>query len=107
VFCTVPVPEKVLPEIYKRLKKDGKLLIFEHIQSREGIAKWLQGLYDLVWHIPLGGCSLSRPTDRSLVDPEYMGFKEGEGWKDVDLNKVIGESRHSCIPCVWGSLTKV
>ena len=63
-------------------------------------------MYDWVWHIFLGGCILSRPTDRLLVNPECMGFRAGEGWKETDLNKIKGESRYCCIPCVWGTLTK-
>lgn len=62
--------------------------------------------YDYFWHIAFGGCSLSRPTQRWLLGPEFMGFKEGEGWEKVELEKVKGESRWSVIPMVWGRLVK-
>ncbi|KAA8904799.1 S-adenosyl-L-methionine-dependent methyltransferase [Sphaerosporella brunnea] len=106
VFCTVPTPERVLPQVFQRLNRGGQLRIFEHILSHDSAARRVQQMYDWFWWFPLGGCSLCRPTDKWLVDPEYMGFGNQEGWGEVDLNKIVGESRHSCLPCVWGALTK-
>ncbi|KAF8540011.1 S-adenosyl-L-methionine-dependent methyltransferase [Trichophaea hybrida] len=106
VLCTVPTLHKVLPALHRRLKSGGELRIFEHTQSHDKTTMRLQRLYDWIWHFPFGGCELSRPTDRLLVDAEYMGFKDGEGWKEIDLNKIKGESRYSCFPSSWGTLVK-
>lgn len=62
--------------------------------------------YDYLWHIPFDGCHLSRPTPKWLVDPEFMGFQQGEGWEKTELEKVKGESRWEPFPNVWGRLVK-
>ncbi|KAI5855999.1 S-adenosyl-L-methionine-dependent methyltransferase [Tricharina praecox] len=98
VLCSIPDPSIHLPALHRRLKRGGELRIFEHIRSHDSTTAWLQWFYDFVWHIPFAGCELSRPTDKLLG--------ELEGWKEVQLEKIKGESRWCTIPSSWGWLVK-
>ena len=43
-FCSVPDPVRGLRELHRRLKPDGRLLMFEHVRSRFGPIAVLQDL---------------------------------------------------------------
>ncbi|KAL7267526.1 hypothetical protein RUND412_009883 [Rhizina undulata] len=106
VLCSVPNPKEILRGIYRILKPGGELRFFEHVQSQEPTTKRIQGLYDYVWHFLFGSCNMSRPTHLWLQDPEFMGFKDNEGWEIVEVEKLKCESKYDCLPIAYGRLVK-
>jgi hypothetical protein len=56
------------------------------------------GAIDFIWPHFLGGCSITRDTEK---------FMRGAGqWKDVDLKKPEDEPKWAVLPHVMGVLTK-
>jgi len=105
-LCSTPSNRAIYRALHRLLKPGGELRIFEHVQSNDRITKRVQSFYDYFWHIPFGGCNLSRPTAEWLQDVTFMGFEESEGWSVVELKKLLGESPWSCMPVVYGRLVK-
>ncbi len=63
VLCTVADPERVLTEIARVLKPDGRLLFMEHIRSTAPRRAAWQDRLNPLWRATLGnGCNCNRPT---------------------------------------------
>lgn len=75
VFCSVSDPRRVLREIKRVCKADGRLLLFEHVRLEEGPIAKAQDVLNPVWTSITGGCSLNRDTVR-LLREEGMEITE-------------------------------
>jgi len=63
VLCTVANPERVLAEIARVLKPDGRLLFMEHIRSTAPRRAAWQDRFNPLWRATLGnGCNCNRST---------------------------------------------
>ena len=115
-LCSVPMPRRVISELYLLLESEGQWLVYEHVRTRYkghfvdywqrryvilahgSFANNIAGLLDIVWPHFLNGCELCRPTDAWLLD--------AGPWKKVDLAPLKGEGPYHTIPSILGSLTK-
>jgi ubiquinone/menaquinone biosynthesis C-methylase UbiE len=104
-LCSIPTPEKLIPEFYPLLKPGGQILIFEHVASEHPFQKFVQDLYtNAGWRFILDGCELNRPTQSYLIE---SGKGPGKaGWKEVDLKMLPDEGWWSVIPHAIGKLVK-
>ena len=60
-LCTVAEPARVLAELWRVLRPDGRLLLMEHgLSEDDGVARWQQRLNGLQ-RIVACGCNLNRP----------------------------------------------
>lgn len=71
VLCSVPDPSRVLMEIGRVLKPDGRLLFFEHVLSdSEKVQRW-QHRFNPYWHRCAGGCQLNRETTAYMLQAGF------------------------------------
>lgn len=71
-FCTVPSAEKVLAELRRVLRPDGRLLFVEHgLSPNANTAKW-QNRLNPIWKPIGGGCNINRKIDDTI---EASGFR--------------------------------
>ena len=98
VICGVPEPQKTLRGMYELLKPGGQMIVYEHVESHDAVSRFVQGIYNVVWPYPFGGCHLDRPTG------EYL-MKAGK-WSRVELEPKKEEDDWSLFPRVIGRLTK-
>ena len=73
-LCTVPEPGEALREIYRVLKRGGKLLFCEHGEAPDKRVRRFQRYVEPVWKIVAGGCHLTRNI-QALI--EMNGYKIG------------------------------
>lgn len=80
VFCSVPDPVQGLKEIRRVCKEDGKIIMLEHMRSRNPV---VGKLMDLVNFIPLNiwGANINRRTMENL---KKAGFKD----EDIEVQNV-------------------
>lgn len=73
VLCTVKNQRKILSEIHRVLKPEGKLVFIEHViaKNNPSRSKWQQRL-EPIWKIVACGCHLTRDTESDI---EQAGFK--------------------------------
>lgn len=71
-LCSIRDTQLALNEIKRVLKKNGELLIIEHVLSPEPNINLLQKILNPIWKIFAGGCHLTCDTKNEL---ESMGFK--------------------------------
>ena len=71
VLCSVSNPSRVLAELRRVLKADGRYLFIEHGGSDDaGLARWQHRL-DPLWKRVAGGCHLSRNIVTMLADAGF------------------------------------
>ena len=114
-LCSVQQPKKLIKGLYSYLKPGGMWIVFEHVaMKRGGLLKYYQGkvllaphsklmltgaaLIDIVWPHFMGGCSLTRDTEKSLRD--------GGHWSSVELEQPSDEPSYKILPNVRGWLIK-
>lgn len=84
VFCSVPDPVKGLEEIRRVCKRNGRILMLEHMKSNNIL---VGGLMDLVNFIPLNiwGANINRKTMENLIkagfDRDYIMYENV--WSDI------------------------
>ncbi len=72
VLCTVDEPERVLDEIARVLRPQGRFLFIEHVRaSSPRLARW-QDRLERPWRSFAEGCRCNRPT---LEQIEQAGFR--------------------------------
>jgi len=70
-MCTIPDLGRALGEMRRVLRRGGRLLFSEHGLSPDGrIARW-QRWVSPCWCFLSGGCSVSRPIQRSIEDAGF------------------------------------
>lgn len=78
-LCSVDDPARVLAEIRRVLKRDGRVLFLEHGLSTEpGVARWQERL-NPVWRPLAVGCNLNRPV-RDLLGRAGLRIIEAEDY---------------------------
>jgi len=83
-LCSIPNTKSVLLEIKRILKKDGKLLIIEHVKSSDYKINRLQNIINPFWKVFAGGCSLVCDTKKELVE---NGF-ESSAIKQINVDGI-------------------
>lgn len=75
VLCTIPDLEANLKAMFKILKPSGKLLVIEHVHSKNNLIFQFQKIVNPAWNFLAAGCNLTRNTDEII---EKIGFKKLE-----------------------------
>lgn len=91
VLCTVPNLEKTLLVIKELLKKNGKLIILEHIHSKHPIKSKFQTIINPIWKKVGEGCNLNRNTDEILVKNGFTMLKESYFKHGLDFYEAVFE----------------
>jgi ubiquinone/menaquinone biosynthesis C-methylase UbiE len=72
VLCTVENPSRVLQEIRRVLKPDGRFIFLEHVRSHEPKLARRQDRFERPWGWVAGGC---HPNRRTLETIEAAGLE--------------------------------
>ncbi|KAF9880728.1 hypothetical protein CkaCkLH20_01770 [Colletotrichum karsti] len=98
-LCSIPEPEKNIPELYSYLKKGGRWYVYEHVQvSYNWPLRLYQRLVNLVWPRALNGCELCRDTRKTLMN--------AGPWDKVDVAQPPIEPWYQIVPHIFGTFTK-
>jgi ubiquinone/menaquinone biosynthesis C-methylase UbiE len=76
VLCTIPDPGKAFPLFYQWLRPGGRLILLEHIQSKNKTGKIIQNLVTPAWKHIAEGCHLNRSTDDMAKKAGFSIVKE-------------------------------
>ncbi|KAH6674245.1 S-adenosyl-L-methionine-dependent methyltransferase [Halenospora varia] len=98
-LCSIPAPRFMINELYGYIKEGGCWIVYEHVKVKEG--RWVapyQSLVDFIWPHFLGGCSITRDTEKWL--------KAAGAWSKVELKQPEGEPVYQVIPHIKGILVK-
>ncbi len=76
VLCTIKNPQDGAELYYNLLKKDGKLLVLEHIHSSESFYGKLQQWINPIWRPFADGCNLTRRQDIILKSQGFKAMNE-------------------------------
>lgn len=71
VFCSVPDPVKGLKELKRVLKKDGRILMLEHMRSQNKFVGLFMDLFNWI-SLYIWGANINRKT---IINIEKAGFK--------------------------------
>jgi ubiquinone/menaquinone biosynthesis C-methylase UbiE len=71
VLCSIDDPRIALSRFHRWLKKDGKLIVLEHIHSEKKVNRNIQNIVNPLWKKVADGCNLNRDTDVLIKE---MGF---------------------------------
>ena len=67
VLCTAPVPELVIAETKRVLKRGGQIRLIEHVRSPRGISGFLMKTFNSLWlGLNKHGCNMHRLIDAVL-----------------------------------------
>ncbi|KAK1980162.1 methyltransferase domain-containing protein [Colletotrichum cereale] len=98
-LCSIPEPEKNIPELYSYLKKGGRWYLYEHVKATHS---WPIRLYqrfvNLVWPRALNGCQLCRDTGKTL--------RSAGPWANIDVSQPPAEPWYQIVPHIFGTFTK-
>jgi len=93
-ICSIPEPNKVLLEIRRVLKPQGKVIFAEHgIAPDQEVVKW-QNRINPIWNVIGGGCNLNREIDRLYIDAGFAfsdiekGYIPGPRWATYNYQGV-------------------
>ncbi len=75
VLCSVPEPVKVLKEMKKVLKKNGKILMLEHVKSNHFLIKIFQHIHNPITKI-LFGFNVNRDTIKNIKKAGFKNIKQ-------------------------------
>ena len=94
-FCSVPQPEDTISALVDQvLKPGGKLLYFEHVQSRREDVAWWQHFWSPIWGMAFDGCVIGRPTDAIIEglnvwkEKEITRLEEGKDTEDLFVHSI-------------------
>jgi len=81
VFCSVPDPVKGLKELKRVLKKDGRIIMLEHMRSQNELVGKLMDLFNWV-SLYTWGANINRKTIENI---------EKAGLKLVEVNDLMSD----------------
>ncbi|QSZ36838.1 hypothetical protein DSL72_006721 [Monilinia vaccinii-corymbosi] len=98
-LCSVGEPEKMIKDLYRKLKVGGIWVLYEHVVTKQGgwVAMY-QSCVNILWPHFLGGCEITRDTEKSL--------REVGKWSKIDLKQPAEEPSYKILPHVMGVLEK-
>lgn len=76
VLCTIPQPDLALERFKKWLKPQGKLIIIEHIHSKNKFNARFQNVVNPIWNKIGEGCNLNRNTHLLLAEKGFISANE-------------------------------
>ena len=76
VLCSIDDPRRALDKFHRWLKKDGKLIVLEHIHSDKKVNRKIQNLVNPVWKKLADGCNLNRDTDILIKQCGFYPIQE-------------------------------
>ncbi len=90
VLCSVPYPVKVLKEMKRVVKKNGKILMLEHTKSRHFLIKILQHIHNPLTRF-LFGFNVNRDTLENIkkagLDYKYKNLAFFDVFKKIEARK--------------------
>lgn len=87
VFCSVPDPIKGLKEIRRVLKPDGKLIMIEHVLSKNRFISFLQNLFNGIVRF-FTSVNINRDTGKNIIK-SGMEVIEDKNLAMVDVFKLF------------------
>ncbi|MCL4377944.1 MAG: class I SAM-dependent methyltransferase [Actinobacteria bacterium] len=87
VFCSVPDPIKGLKEIRRVLKPDGKLIMIEHVLSKNKFISFLQNLFNGIVRF-FTGVNINRDTGKNIIK-SGMEIIEDKNLAVIDVFKLF------------------
>lgn len=82
-LCSVPDPVAVLRELRRVLKRDGRLLMFEHVRSRNPVLGWT--LDAMTFWTRLAGTEMNRDTTRNVTRAGFRITRIDSVYLDIIL----------------------
>jgi SAM-dependent methyltransferase len=89
VLCTIPDPEAALRQCISWLKPGGKVILLEHIASKDKWGYLLQQTIDPVWNHLAEGCHLDRHTDILIQNMGLHKISEEHFTKALPFYKAV------------------
>ena len=97
-LCSIPNPDLALLEIQRVLKKDGELLIIEHVTSPDSKVNNFQNKINPFWKLLTGGCQLTCDT-KAILEKSGFEISTIEEMYLPSIPKFVGYN-------IWASLRK-
>jgi ubiquinone/menaquinone biosynthesis C-methylase UbiE len=72
VLCSVADPAGALAELHRVIRPGGELRFYEHVLSTIPTRARRQRRADPIWTRVIGGCHLTRDTQRAMVDAGFV-----------------------------------
>ena len=82
-LCSVPDPVAVLRELHQVLNRDGRLLMFEHVRSRNPVLGWT--LDAMTCWTRLVGTEMNRDTARNVTRAGFRITRIDSVYQDIIL----------------------
>ncbi|KAI8807327.1 hypothetical protein BJ742DRAFT_757853 [Cladochytrium replicatum] len=98
VLCSIPNPRAHLSYLQSLLKPGGQILLYEHVGSKDPIARTVQNIWNPIWSRCAGGCEIVRDSADWL-----MGIG---GWEAVDVQYPVAENSANLYPHVIARFVK-
>ena len=93
VFCSVPDPIKGLKEVRRVLKPEGKLIMIEHVLSKNKFISLLENLFNsIVRFFP--GVNINRDTGQNIIK-SGMEVIEEKNLAMVDVFRLFKAKKHN------------
>ncbi|OWF40632.1 methyltransferase-like protein 7A [Mizuhopecten yessoensis] len=99
VLCTVRDPDRVLKEVKRVLKHNGKYYFMDHVcAEKRSIIYFFQRLINPAWRVFADGCEVTRDTGGTI---------KAAGFKTLDMRYFTAPTKLFLIrPCCMGIATK-
>ncbi|KAI9326422.1 hypothetical protein DFJ73DRAFT_954871 [Zopfochytrium polystomum] len=98
VLCSIPNPRLHLQYLQTLLKPGGQILLYEHVGSKDPVARTIQRIWNPVWSRCSGGCEIVRDSADWL--------NELGGWEKVEVQYPVAENSAFVYPHVVARFVK-
>ncbi|RKD31790.1 class I SAM-dependent methyltransferase [Thermohalobacter berrensis] len=92
VFCSVPDPVKGLREIKRVCKKDGKIVMIEHMRSEKKIMGIIMDIFNPLV-VKTYGANINRRTVQNIKKVGWKSVETRNLWSDVVKMIIIDNSK--------------
>ncbi len=96
-FCSVPNPLKGLAELHRVLRPLGKLLMFEHVRSQNGLAARIQDF--MTFFTRRYGPEMNRRTAETVLKTGFKIEKVEKAYLDVFLSIEARKDPNTVLQC--------